>query len=897
MAILQYAPLCLAILVFGYYLFDPDEKRQRFGAVLRWATVLASTAMVIRLFALFLGRRYEFAYVFENSSQDLEFIYRFSAVWAGQAGTFLLWYWFTALLLVFMVRPQDMRNQVWCAVGFVLVLIGVFLAIESPFALVSREELETLRSQMARGMLAPGFLNSAGLPADGQGLNPILKNPWMAIHPPLIFIGYGLAAAPFALAAAAVAKRQINSWAHPARIWSALAWAFLGAGIFCGSYWAYIILGWGGYWGWDPVENASLLPWIALAALSHGLIIQGGGKRFSSWNLLLAFVPLAMVFVTTFLTRSGALAEFSVHSFQKSLLFYPIAMTLAAVCAVSLGLWIFALGARIATNRADSAPKWGHRLLSWTIVLMIMLLGFVMLGTLFPLLSGIPVIRSLPMISGMAAGGAATVDQSYYNKTTFFSMFLIGGILIACPFLFVRAARGAAGRARTIAGTLGAIAGAALLAASAPKASSGTILVLSYALALMAGATAAINIANVLHFYRLKNWSLGGYTVHAGVGLLTLGVLTTSFGSREQQVSLSTGQTVKGKIAEVTLTNVEFDAKHEQGIAILDIRRGAKTQIAAVRFNVGETRRAPTPTILSSLASDLYIIPESFSAMPGGMPGGGMPQAAPGMGMMDEQDLPEGDTVTRTQSVRAGQAELLLIGWDLASGGMEQGSLNVQLQITDASGQRQITAPFNAMGGAQNSPAITLDDGTKVRVLRINVNKRQPDQEFAVLEIIEPQSRAPRMRPGRYADPYIIQASFSVAQAPEASPEPGHEGHDHEEIMESGAVPGSPAPETAPDAEQDVQNLPPGHPPMPEGMDGMGSGMPGGMQGMGDMGGMGGAMPPGHPPAGMGGMGGAVQVRILTKPFVVLLWLGMLLITAGAAAASLRGRGKSKAND
>ena len=153
------------------------------------------------------------------------------------------------------------------------------------------------------------------VPPDGRGLNPLLKDFWMVIHPPVVFVGYAALAVPFAYALAALTANKYEDWVRLTLPWAGFSCLSLGAGIFIGAYWAYKVLGWGGYWGWDPVENASLVPWILSVAMIHGLILERTKRIFRRTNLLLAILCFLLVVYATFLVRSGVLGDFSVHSF------------------------------------------------------------------------------------------------------------------------------------------------------------------------------------------------------------------------------------------------------------------------------------------------------------------------------------------------------------------------------------------------------------------------------------------------------------------------------------------------------------------------------------------------------------------------------------------------------
>ena len=154
-------------------------------------------------------------------------------------------------------------------------------------------------------------------PPDGKGLNELLHNPWMVIHPPILFVGYALLAVPFAFALAGLWRRDYDGWARQALPWTLAGWSFLGLALLLGGYWAYETLGWGGYWGWDPVENSALVPWLTATALLHALLVQRTSGGFRRASFALAILTYLLVFYATFLTRTGVLSSFSVHSFVE----------------------------------------------------------------------------------------------------------------------------------------------------------------------------------------------------------------------------------------------------------------------------------------------------------------------------------------------------------------------------------------------------------------------------------------------------------------------------------------------------------------------------------------------------------------------------------------------------
>ena len=228
-------------------------------------TVAVVAASAFLLYAL-LTHQFQYYYVYANTDLSLGTAYLFSAFWAGQEGSYLFWALCGAVAGLFLLKKEhNLRHLVMPVFMAGQAFLLLFLVLDSPFRLLD------------------------WIPADGTGLNPLLKDPWMVIHPPIVFIGYALLIIPFAYAVAALYARDYHQGFMPALPWAVCGWFFLGAGIFIGGVWAYRVLGWGGYWGWDPVENASLIPWLAGTALVHGCCCSHRNESFhgltSSWPL------------------------------------------------------------------------------------------------------------------------------------------------------------------------------------------------------------------------------------------------------------------------------------------------------------------------------------------------------------------------------------------------------------------------------------------------------------------------------------------------------------------------------------------------------------------------------------------------------------------------------------
>src|SRR6266498_4025687 len=286
----------LAGLASIYFYFRADRGQAEALSLARSAYMAFATCIVAAagtLMALLLQHRFDISYVNSYSSRDLPIYFLISTFWAGQEGSFLLWCFWGAIIGLFVWRSAR-EQEAPVMIVYLSTFIGIvaILCKQSPFKL-----------------LPPPA------PADGVGLNPLLQDPWMVIHPPVMFSGFASLSVPFAFAIAALWKKRWDGWVTRAIPWALFTFLALGTAVLMGGYWAYKTLGWGGYWGWDPVENTSLVPWLCTVALVHGMFLQRARKRHRKVNLIVACFAYLTILYGTFLTRSGILADFSVHSF------------------------------------------------------------------------------------------------------------------------------------------------------------------------------------------------------------------------------------------------------------------------------------------------------------------------------------------------------------------------------------------------------------------------------------------------------------------------------------------------------------------------------------------------------------------------------------------------------
>jgi cytochrome c-type biogenesis protein CcmF len=407
--------LAVAQTVFG--LVGASTGNVRWQAAVRPAVagqfVLLSASMGALVYA-FVTFDFSVVYVASNANSALPTFYRVAALWGAHEGSLLLWGWILAAwtLAVAMASrnlPEAFASRVLGVLGFVSV--GFLL-----FTLVTSNPFERI----------------IPAPADGRDLNPVLQDPALAIHPPILYMGYVGFAVAFAFACAAMLEGKLDQvWARWTRPWTTLAWAFLTVGIALGSWWAYYELGWGGYWFWDPVENAVFMPWLVGTALIHSLAATEKRGLFKSWTLLLSILAFSLSLLGTFLVRSGVLT--SVHSFAAD----PTrGLFILAFLVVVIGgaLALYAWRAPLLKSPAGFEPTAREAFLLYNNILLVCAAAMVLVGTLAPL------------IADALRQPALSVGEPWYN--TMFPVFMLPLMALVAIGIHAGWKRGQLGRSR-----------------------------------------------------------------------------------------------------------------------------------------------------------------------------------------------------------------------------------------------------------------------------------------------------------------------------------------------------------------------------------------------------------------------------------------------------------------
>lgn len=383
-------------------------KLGRISLLAIWGLLTLASIMLVQAL---LASDFRLEYVARFTERALPTGYKLAAFWAGQEGSLLLWAWVLATMGLIWVatrlRKRDAEEAV--ATGVLCVVLGFFAA------------LMLLATSPEGKQVANPFRFSQTVPADGRGLNPMLQDPAMIAHPPTLFIGYAGTTIPFVmLIGALMAGRRDNQWLAGTRRWLIASWAFLTVGIILGSWWAYVELGWGGYWAWDPVENASLLPWLTVTAALHSIMVQQQRGMLKIWNAVLLAESFALCVFGTWITRSGIID--SVHSFGRS----PVGdfcFAFLVICALLGGGLILVRLPRLRSEHRMEAVFGREGMFLGANVLLQVMVVVTAVGTLFP------------AISPVFTGQQITVKQSFYNLGVLPMGLLLMGMMAVGPLL------------------------------------------------------------------------------------------------------------------------------------------------------------------------------------------------------------------------------------------------------------------------------------------------------------------------------------------------------------------------------------------------------------------------------------------------------------------------------
>ena len=541
----------VSALIASYAYFKASTS-QDFSNQSQWKTngriafgihTISIFGIVICLFAIIYNHYFEYHYAWSHSSTKLPTHYMISCFWEGQEGSFLLWlFWHAILGIVLIFTSRQWENKVMTIVSLVQaflasMILGVVIPIinfkigSTPFILL-RDAISAPIFSMQ-----PNFI-----PQDGNGLNPLLQNYWMVIHPPVLFLGFAITLVPFAFCIAGLWEGKYKEWIRPTLPWSLFSAAILGLGVLMGGYWAYETLNFGGYWNWDPVENAVYVPWLILVASIHAMIIYKNSEAALKTSIILVIATFILILYSTFLTRSGILGNASVHSFTDlglsgQLLVYLLFFTLIAIIIAKVK-WKY-----IPTTDKE-VSTYSREFWVFIGITILCLMGFQVL-----LPTSIPVYNALIESIGVVSNVAPPADQiGFYTK--FQLWFAIGIVLLSGTTQFFWWKKM---NKSTLINSLKTPVILTLLLAAIIIAVAGISNPI-YLLLTLCGIYSIVSNGNILIRILKTNPRLsGGSVAHIGVALMLIGILASSGYSKV--VSLNNTGLLISKEADAEFNN------------------------------------------------------------------------------------------------------------------------------------------------------------------------------------------------------------------------------------------------------------------------------------------------------------------------------------------------------
>ena len=550
---------------------------------------LASVAMIYAL----VTRDFQIEYVWKYTSRSLPMTYTVAAFYAGQKGSLLFWGWLLSIFAAIVIFQNRRKNRE--LLPYVLTVLMTTTFFFAFLLIFVTNPFETLNH----------------VPFDGQGLNPMLQNPGMLFHPPTLFLGYVGFTVPFAFSIAALITGQLGDvWIKTTRKWTIFAWFFLTVGNLLGMEWAYVELGWGGYWAWDPVENASFLPWIIGTAYLHSVMIQEKRDMLKVWNIVLILLTFLLTIFGTFITRSGIIA--SVHSFGQSSLGWIFLGFLVVVLLISLALLIYRLPDLRSKNQLDS---WLSRESSFLYNnLLLVGIGFAVLwGTLFPI------------ISEAVRGVKITVGPPFFNAVI--TPIGLGLLLLtgACPLIAWRRSTLGKFLRKILVPSIFPVVGAIILYVSGMRS---VYALISFSLCIFVLATLFLEFFNgtrtrhaVFNENYLKAlWNLvaknkrryGGYIIHVGVVLAFVAITGSAFNT-EKQVTVKPGESF-----DISKYRLRYDALSSYptankqtvvaSLTLFNEEHNKGVLLPEKSLYQGQDQATSEVAIRTTLKEDLYVI-------------------------------------------------------------------------------------------------------------------------------------------------------------------------------------------------------------------------------------------------------------------------------------------------
>lgn len=598
--------LCVSVYALIAALLEASQKQGRFIRSAERAVYVATGSVILAFFSLLylhVANDFSVSHVAETTSREAPVFYKIAAIWGAHNGSMLLWVFFTAVLCAIVVfqnrrRLRDMMPFVIAVLMFDLsffLVLNIFLS--NPF--------NRLMQVFADGSM------QAFVPADGRGLNPLLQHWAMVIHPPILYLGFIGFLIPFAFAVSALATRQQgDKWIRTTRRWTLLTWLMLGAGIILGGKWAYVVLGWGGYWAWDPVENSSLMPWLASTAFLHSVIVQERRGMLKIWNIILVTLIYLLGIFGTFITRSGIVS--SVHAFADSNLGMFFIVFMLIVLFGTLFLVFNRIPYLKSDRRLDSVLSRESAFLFNNFILVVSCFA-VLWGTMFPVLS--EAVR----------GSKITVGPPFFNKVNI-PIGLILLLLTGVGPLFAWRKTSFASLKRSFAWPVlfSVISCAALIAGGMRNfyaivcLTLCTFVIVTIVEEFIRGTMVRMRTRTENLFHAAANLTLknkrryGGYIIHLSIVLMFVGFAGNAF-NRESKQRLTNGQEmgVGGYSLKMTGSEEGQTPNYEFSRAVLELSRNGRlvdTLKPERRFYKASEQSTTVVALHSTPKEDVYVV-------------------------------------------------------------------------------------------------------------------------------------------------------------------------------------------------------------------------------------------------------------------------------------------------
>jgi cytochrome c-type biogenesis protein CcmF len=576
------------------------ETARRAGIAIFFAVALAALCLVTAAFQ----NDFSLAYIFHHSNRDLPIPYKFAALWSGQEGSLLFWSLLLAAYGLVLRLRHNVDRRLFAYASVIIAGVQVFFLLLVNFA------------------ANPFAMMQGALPADGAGLNPLLQYPEMVIHPPMLYLGYVGFTVPFAFALGALMMRYPGEkWIHITRRWTMVTWGFLTCGIFLGAHWAYSVLGWGGYWAWDPVENASLMPWLTGTAFLHSVMMQEKRGMLKIWNMWLIFATFLLCLFGTFLTRSGLVS--SVHAFAQSSIGNWFVGMLALTFAVCMAAFVKNRSHLQSENRLESLISRESSFLFNNLVLLVACFT-VLWGTLFPVLSE------------WVQGHKVTVGPPFFNRVNVPVALLLLLLTAVGPLLAWRKTSLESLKRNFSIPAAAAIAVAIILIVFGMRPwqeQSALYSLMTICLAVLvtvtvfsefvrggrviARHTGQTLLGGMTRLAHRNTRRYGGYIVHFGVALVMIGLAGSAF-NQDKEKEMGYGDSMKVGAYTLTCRSYTQDDKpnYRSEWAILDVTDNGKpltTLYPERRFYKASQQMATMVANRSTLKEDLYVVYEGVN--------------------------------------------------------------------------------------------------------------------------------------------------------------------------------------------------------------------------------------------------------------------------------------------